>query len=243
MRSLRELQRDFSSSLLAPGRAAERQPGFHVYLGNVYGNWSGALASAYPIARKLVGDPFFDELARAYAAGFPSRSGDLNEYGADFPAFVVEFPGTLDLPYLPDVARMEWLAHRAHFAADTASFDPARLAGIPPEQYGALPLRLTPSSLLLASDWPLGRIWEIHQRNYTGELSVDFSSTPGQFLVSRPAWEVRVSALAPGDYWFLHAAGRGAVLGDALEAASAAVPRFDGENALARWVATGVLAL
>lgn len=243
MRSLHDLQREFGNSLLAPGRAAAQQPGFHVYVGNVFGNWEKALASAYPVVRQLVGESFFECLVRAYAISHPSPGGDLNEFGAHLPAFVAGYREVQDLPYLPDMARLEWLAHRAHFAADTPRFDPARIAGVPPEQYGALPLRLAPSSSLLASAWPLARIWEIHQEDYAGGLSVDFSPAPGRFLVSRPAWQVKVNSLAQGDYCFLAAASRGATLGDALDAGSAADPQFDGESALARWVATGVLAL
>jgi hypothetical protein len=243
MRSLHDLQHEFANSLLAPGRAAARQPGFHIYIGNVYGNWEKALAFAYPIARQLVGEPFFEGLARAYALAHPSPSGDLNEFGAHFPAFVARYPQTRDLPYLPDAAQMEWLAHRAHFAADLPRFDPARLAGIPPAQYGALPLRLAPGSCLLHSAWPLARIWEIHQQGYAGELSVDFSSPPGDFLVFRPNWHVTVESLAQGDYRFLAAANNGATLGEALESASAADLQFDCADALARWAAKGVLAL
>jgi hypothetical protein len=243
MLSLRDLQQELGRSLLVPSDAAVLGPGFQTYVGNVFGNWVKALACAYPIARQLVGEPFFEGLARAYAVAHPSPSGDLNEFGAHFPAFVARYPQTQDLPYLPDVAKMEWLAHRAHFAADPPRFDPARLAGIPPAQYGALPLRLAPGSCLLHSAWPLARIWEIHQEGYAGELSVDFSSPPGRFLVFRPAWRVTVESLALGDCRFLAAANIGATLGEALEAAAAADPQFDCASALARWMAKGVLTL
>src|SRR5258708_8332119 len=80
------------------------------YRRNVFGNWSGALANAYPIVRKIVGGEFFDAMAREYAREHPSTSGDLNEFGARLPGFVAACPHTRDLPYMPDVSRMEWLA-------------------------------------------------------------------------------------------------------------------------------------
>lgn len=242
MPSLRDLQREFGGALLAPG-AASVPPGLGIYAANVAGNWLKALAEAYPVARKIVGQPFFEHLARAYSSAHPSRSGDLNEYGADFPAFIADFSDTRDLPYLPDVAQMEWLAHRAHFAPDAPRFDPARLAGISPTQYAALRFRLAPACGLLASDWPLARIWEIHQDGYGGAPSVDLTPATAQFLVLRPGWRVTVAKLEPAEFALLGAARRGESLGDALEAAFAADPRSNGANVLARWVSAGVLFL
>jgi len=243
MRSLRDLQRDFGNALLAPGAAEFIPPGLGIYAANVAGNWLKALAGAYPIARKIVGERFFEGLARAYSAAHPSRSGDLNDYGADFPAFVADYPGTRDLPYLPDVARMEWLAHRAHFAADAPRFDPARLAGVSPAKYAALPLRLAPPCGLLVSGWPLARLWEIHQDGYAGDLSADLAPAAARILVYRPDWKSAVAALAPGEFALLGAAQHGETLGDALETALAADPQADAANALARWVSAGVLVL
>jgi hypothetical protein len=243
MQSVRDLQRDFARSLLEPGGPVTMRTGLRIYAGNVYGNWTKALASAYPIVRKIVGEPFFAGLARAYVREHPSASGDLNEFGAHLPAFIARFPHTRDLPYLPDVARMEWLAHRAHFAADAPRFDPARLAAVSAVDYSALRLQCAPASALIASPWPLDRFWEVHQDDYRGEASVDLDSVPGRFLVFRPRWHVTLEALTMGDFHFLTAAERSATLGEALEAAAAADSGFDATNALARWIGKGVISL
>jgi hypothetical protein len=244
MQSLRELQRRFGRSLLESGGPVAMPPGFKIYVGNVYGNWSKALASAYPIVRKIVGGDFFDGLSRAYARAHPSESGDLNEFGKHFAAFVARSPHTQDLPYLPDTARMEWFAHCAHFAADAQRFDPARLAGIPPEQYSSLRLQCgAPGNALIASIWPLARIWEVHQDRYRGAPDVDVEPAPGRFLVFRAGWHINVESITPGDYRFLAEANRGAALGEALEAACAADPLFDAASALSRWVGKGVVRL
>src|SRR5687767_15785454 len=190
MPSLLEAQARFADALL--GRAGP--PGMAVYRGNVFGNWAQALSSAYPIMRKIVGEEFFRGLAREYAAAHPSASGDLNEYGAQLAPFVADFARTQDLPYLPDVARMEWLAHRAYYAADAAPFD---VTGISHSNPQALRPRLAPASALLASDWPLARIWVVHQDDYAGEVAVDLRSGPNRILVHRPRWRVQVRALAP----------------------------------------------
>jgi hypothetical protein len=232
MLSLLEAQRRFADALL--GQAGP--PGMAVYRGNVFGNWAQALESAYPIVRKIVGSEFFRGLAREYARAFPSGSGDLNEYGEQFAEFVADFPHTQDLRYLADIARMEWLAHRAYYAADARPFS-----------FDAIDessrLGLTPPCALLVSEWPLARIWTVHQDDYQGEIDVDLGAGPERILVHRPRWRAQVRALAPGDYRFLDCAGAGKTLGEALEAALAEDRAFDPSLALARWVDAGVITL
>jgi len=230
MRALREWQSDFAAAVRGSGES----PGMAAYRGNVFGNWSQALAGAYPIVRKIVGEDFFRGLAREYALGHPSTSGDLNEYGARFAEFVGAFEHTRDLPYLPDVARMEWLAHRAYYARDPAPFE---LHGLDESSR----LRLTPPCALLASGWPLARIWTVHQDDYEGAFDVDLRSGPDRILVHRPGWRVQVRSLAPGDYRFLSMIRANKTLGEALEAALAEDAALDVSLALARWVDAGVV--
>jgi hypothetical protein len=227
MRSLPELQREFGDELLGAGSAA----GMAVYRGNAYGNWHGALAGAYPVARRIVGAAFFEVLARDYARARPSASGDLNEYGDALAGFLEQYRGTRDLPYLPEVARLEWLAHRAYFAADPARFDLSR----PTE------VRLAPACALMRSAWPVASIWLAHQGSGRPEL-VDLSAGPERALVHRPDWRVEVTALRPGDFAFLECLQAGETLGVALEAAVAEDAAFEPRRALATWVHAGVLA-
>jgi hypothetical protein len=252
MLGLLELQRAFGAALAQPGSVAPPEPIFRgskdqtqgrlaVYRGNVYGNRAKALAAAYPIVRKIVGEDFFAAMAREYARGYPAASGDLNEYGERLAEFVAAFPHTQDLPYLPDVARMEWLAHRAYYAADAAAFDPLRLAGLPSVRYAELHPALAPACALLESDWPLAGIWTVHQDDFAGEIDVDLDAGPDRVLIHRPRWRVQVLALPPGDYRLLASALAGATLGRSLAAAVGAEPGFDPVAGLARWVEAGVI--
>ena len=247
-----ELQRAFGAALAQPGGTVPPAPLFRgpqdhaagrlaVYRGNVYGNRTKALAAAYPIVRKIVGGDFFDAMAREYARLHPAASGDLNEYGERLAEFVAVFPHTQDLPYLPDVARMEWLAHRAYYAADATAFDPARLAGVPPSRYTDLRPALAPACALLESDWPLARIWTVHQDDFEGKIEVDLDAGPDRVLIHRPFWRVQVLALRPGDYRLLESASAGATLGRALEAAVEEEPGFDPAAALRGWIEAGVI--
>ena len=236
MPELAALQRDFGAAIASRDKAAEAAPIFRgppqaalerlaVYRGNVVGACTKALAGAYPIVAKIVGDSFFEGLAREYLRRFPSMSGDLNEFGAQLSQFVARFEHTQDLPYLPDVARMEWLAHRAYYAADEPG--PG--------------LWLAPACALLTSPWPLARIWEVHQDDYEGEFSVDLEAGPERILIYRPRFRVLVGAISTGAYRFLERCGAGAPVTAALDAALVAEPEFDLGAALAAWIEAGVI--
>ncbi|MBI2753746.1 MAG: putative DNA-binding domain-containing protein [Betaproteobacteria bacterium] len=252
MSALPELQRAFGAALADARHAADAVPLFRdppalarerlsVYRSNVHANCAKALAGAYPIVRAIVGEDFFEGLAREYARAHPSSSGDLNEYGAELAVYVAEFMHTQDLPYLPDVTRMEWLAHRAYYAADAPPFELARLAAMAPEVYPALRPVLAPPCALLESRWPLARIWLVHQDDYEGEVQVDLHAGPDRILVHRARWHARVTPLSRGEYRFLAGVRDGAALGEVLEAAVADDPEFDAGTALACWVAAGVI--
>jgi len=217
----------------APGMIAPR---LAVYRGNVFANARKALAAVYPIIEKLVGAEFFDGLAREYMRHSPSREGDLNEYGVAFAAFLHDFPHVGDLPYLSDVARLEWAIHRAHYAGDAQALDPNRLASVAAEAQGRLRWRLHPACTVLESRWPLARIWDVHRDDYVGEPGVSFETMMHRCMVYRPAWRVMVGELDVGAYAFLLAVQEGAMLEQSVERALATDASFDLGAAIAAWI-------
>ena len=226
MPSLLESQQRLAEAILA--RNADAPWGMRAYRNNVFGNLAGALANAYPILRKIVGEEFFTAMARDYARRHPSTSGDLNEYGASLPGFIARFEGTLDLPYLPDVARMEWVAHFGYYAVDT-------------EPPGDAPFRLAAGTTPMGSDWPLARLWEVHQDDYRGEIGVDFAPGPYRILIFRPAWRVAVQPITLGEYRLIAGARRGEPLGELLEATVELDSAFEPAAALERLARMGAL--
>jgi len=135
MPTLRELQiefvevvlgRDdgtFKRSLRAGGPSVQQR--IAVYRTSVFENAAAALRSAYPVIRRLVGDDFFDFAAGEYVRHQPSVSGDVDDLGREFAGFVTALPEAASLPYLPDMARLEWAVHEAGRASGTASLPAA----------------------------------------------------------------------------------------------------------------------
>src|SRR5262249_43075734 len=162
----RELQQGFADALLrgdaapvAPGAARTDDGGerFAIYRRAVFANYRNALAASYPVVKELVGAPFFNAAVDAFVHDHPSTSGDLNVYGGAFGAFLAAYPHARPLPYLPDVARLEWAIDEANRAADSGhdrNAMIAAMAALPPERLPSLRLKLDPSCRIVSSAFP-----------------------------------------------------------------------------------------
>lgn len=247
MSALRELQRDFAQALISPhdtafasclsgASAAER---FHLYRLTVAGILGKALESVYPVCSRLVGARCFDGLARRYLHDTPSHSGDLHALGESFGAFLAATELASDLPYLPEVARLEWLYHRVFHAADSPALDIQSLSEIDPAHYGALGFKLTPACGLLTAHFPIQRIWAANQPEQDGALEIEQQDT--WLLVQRRAATLEILPLAQSEFEFLQALQAGQALAPAVAAALAVDSAFNPNETLPRMVMRAVL--
>ncbi len=249
MSALAELQRAFAAALHdgADGAIAEhvRSAGAPAgariaqYRRNMGATRHDALAAAYPVVRRLVGDAFFAAMARLYAAEHPSRSGDLHLFGDALDRFIAAYAPARSLAYLADVARLEWACHECLHAAD-AQFDASVLAGVPASRRHELRLRLHPAVRLLESPHPVVAIWEANQPGNDGTPAR--AEGPDRVLVWRDGFEVRVRSLERAHWELLRSLARGATLEDAVAAMGAAEAERVLAAALARCGADGLIA-
>lgn len=211
-----------------------------IYRANVTANAVKALAAAYPVVQQVVGEVFFAGLARVYRHEAPSSSGDLSEYGDGFARFLAQFEHVRSLPYISDLARLEWQVHRAYGAADTRPWDPASIGMVAPEQQHTIRFRLVAGTSVVESPFPLVRVWTIHQPGFQGEFVVDWSLTE-RALVARDELRVKVTAVSAGDAAFIVATLGGATLGDAAAAALESDAAFDLSAFLARAITSNLI--
>ena len=246
---LAALQRGFAQALLheagtvpqgvtshtAP-RPAKR---FQVYRNNVFASLIEVVRARFPAVERLVGEEFFRAMARLFVEAHPPRSPVLLDYGGDFAAFLRGFPPAAELPWLADVAEIEWLCNRACHAPDAIPLEAAALAAIAPEHLGGLRFTLHPSARLFASGYPAVSIWEANTGDRDGSLSGDLGAEAA--LILRPALEVMVLRLAPGAHAFTEALAAGMPLGAAAALAAEADPAFALPEALGALLAAGAL--
>lgn len=188
-------------------------PRFAIYRRNLLANLGGALAATYPVVLRLVGEAFFGEAARQFVLAFPSRSGDLNQYGAQFPEFLAGYPHASGLAYLADVARLEWACHESYHAADAASLDFAALARVSAADHPRIRFSLHPAARLVRSAHPVAAIWEANQPHNDGAPAR--AEGPDCVIVMRRAGVVTVAAVEPGCWTLAGAMAQGLTLGEA----------------------------
>ncbi|MCT4333749.1 putative DNA-binding domain-containing protein [Paracoccus sp. YLB-12] len=174
-----------------PDEAAIR---FAVYRNNVAHSLREALARRYPVIRRLVGAEFFAAMAGEFVAAHPPATPVLQEWGDAFAGFLAGFPPVATLPYLGDVARIEWARGLSYHAADAMPMPPRRLTE-------TAPLRLHPSLQLLRLTHPAFDIWQANQPGRDGKLR---GTGPRNVLIwRRPDFEVEAMAIADPDADFL----------------------------------------
>jgi hypothetical protein len=231
-RSLPETQAEFLRCLFSGDAAPDQFPAqdaarFSVYRSAVFANLREALRAVFPVIERLTGGEFFDQAARRFVRDHPSTNGDLHRYGAQFPAFLASFEPAAALPYLADVARLEWLWHEAFHAADHGPPQLARLAAIPPSRWPDLRLKLQPACRMLHSPYPVHRIWQVNQPEHQGDESVDLDEGEARLLLYRAGYEVVVAPLSVGEFRFVEALSGEDSVARALEAALARQPTLD----------------
>ena len=253
MPSLRELQQGFASALFAAdgaapsfGIAAPADPSerIAIYRTAMFVNYRKALGATYAVVQRLVGAPFFNATVDGFVRAHASISGDLNVYGDEFGNFLADYPHARDLPYLPDVARLEWAIDEAQRAADCARAPEtvlAALGAVAPEDFVSVRFAVDPSCRLVVSPFPILRIWQVNQPDHQGDDTVDLVAGADALLIRRETTGVSLSQLAPGEHAFVGAIVAGAPLGAALEAAQAAGVAFDLGAMLRKHIASGTI--
>ena len=169
------------------------------------------------MVRRLVGAEFFKAVARAYVAEAPPRSPVLLLYGRSFGTFLDDFPPAARVPYLGDVARLEWARLYAYHAADAAPLEIASLSALPESALGGLRFTLHPSLRLLRSRWPVVSIWAASSDAGTAD-AVDMDSGQ-EAAVIRPALTVDLRLLPAGGFDFIADLKDGVTLAEAAERA------------------------
>lgn len=212
-----------------------------VYRNNYRGNLHDALAGAYPVIRQLVGEDFFRQLARKYIEQYSSRGGNLYHYGEQMAEFIARFVPAQGLPYLHDVAALEWACHCAYFSEDAVALDLGRLAQVAPEQYPGLIFITHPACHVMRSVYPLTAIWHAHQFDAPPDFHIDLAGGPCNAMVMRRDDVVLVTEILAAEADWLINIRAGVPLGEATGATLARYPDFDLQATLVALAAQGVL--
>lgn len=230
--ALEDFSQIFNNNQIEPQCILNRSaPYLDIYRNNTIANRSANLANTYLTLVELVGADFFTAMAGVYIQATPSCSGNLHEDGADFAVFLNDFIHTADLPWLSDMARLDWAIHQAHYSPDCTSLAIEALAALPPEQFGPLKLQLHPAvAVIRSARWPVYQILMMHH----GDAPAEINSGGEQVLVWRNHWQ----ALPLSEAVFIEHILNGQSIERAIEATG---QEFDAGRILIRLFSLGLV--
>ena len=255
MLSLADLQRAMAAALLggdaeavsaavAPD-ALDPEARLAIYRHHVRTSLTAVLKDAYPVVCRLVDDRFFGYAADAYVRAEPPTEPRLFVYGAGFADFLASFPPCHGLPYLPDVARLEWALHTAcHAPAVNPPEGTAlarALAALTGDETARIVFAVDPSVRYLASPYPLDRIWCANQPGADPEASVGLDAGSVHLEVRRNRDQAVFRSLPLGEWTLRARLAAGRSLEDSAAEASTADAELNLAGALSALFTQGLL--
>ncbi|SFV87784.1 Conserved domain protein [hydrothermal vent metagenome] len=176
---LKQLQRQFYQDILNPSNEATNylnQGNFsgndllQIYHNQYFVSLIEALGKTYSCVKRLVGEDFFNRLAQEFIQAYPSKTGNIIDYGAEFEDFIRCNTHCQNLPYLGDVAKFEYCYERCYFLLDTQFF--------------------------IYSPYPIIKIWQLNEHSDI----LDFSNAESYIKIYKQGAEVIVEEISEQEY-------------------------------------------
>ena len=158
----------------------------NIHRNNYRESLTDALYSIFPVMKTYVGEEFLRAMLRRYVNETPPRVAMLAVYGERVGDFVDTFKPAEKLPYLGDLARLEYGVHAAQNAAD--GYD---------ENTGVLK-----SLILINSPYPVLGLWMVGTEQLVPE-AVHLDAGGQIAAVGKIGGEVRILPLDPDQYKYI----------------------------------------
>jgi hypothetical protein len=195
-----------------------------IYRHNTFSSLTEALMTTFPATVNLVDARFFRYAADAFIRAHPPREPRLAVFGADLPAFLARFPAASGVPYLADVARLEWAVCSTGQVPEAAPASPdimKHLCGQAPTG-----LVLQPSLRFLVSRWPVDVLWDAN-RTAPAMHQFELMRRPTRLQLRRRGDSVAIAPLTPSVFVFRRTLAAGWPVEMAASRALGRDPLFD----------------
>jgi hypothetical protein len=213
----------FMSLLHDEGVPPERLLG--IYRDSMFASLTSVIGDTFAAVRRLLGDESFRRTAEGFVCALPPTQPCLDEYGEHFAEFLEGSTVAHGRPYLPDLARLEWLVHRAAHAPVWIPLSASTLRRAARAAPTRVTLRLDPSIAWVKSRFPVDVIWSAR----LCESAIDDLECDRPNLCIEVRWcrgRVVLQRLDEAAHAFRAALGSGASLAAAGAAAKMLKPDF-----------------
>lgn len=213
-----------------------------IYQNSAIANITHSLILTYPVIEKLLGEEFFSAMCKEFIYVTWPKSGNMDDYGAEFPDFLAEFEHAKHLLYLKDVARLEWAFHQSSLADDALITDWSTLAQA--SNILQLQFLLTPSFALISSTFPIDEIWHLNQDDTSPDEKVEFTDEQDNdtfIVLFRQQLKTVVLPITAGEFALLTAFDNKENFEKAIVAASQKQADFSIDDSLKKFIELGII--
>lgn len=135
-----------------------------IYYNNTLLGLTGILTTTYPVLQKIVGESFFRTVSHFYIKANSQMTGNRHTYGGELASFLRSYEPAASLPYLPDIATIEWAYFQASIADDAPALDFKALTNLISEHPDFI-VSLHPGVHYIELNFNALEIWQEHQKS------------------------------------------------------------------------------
>jgi hypothetical protein len=148
-----------------------------------------ALLEAFPAVANILGDGSLASMLLRYCPQIPTGWCNLNYVGRALPNFLLSDRLAEELPFLPDLARLEWCVVECFHARVGEPFDLTNTASWELDDWASAQIAFQPGVALVSSPWPIHELRAARKRERF-EIDVNLVGRPQSVWVYRQGFEV-----------------------------------------------------
>jgi len=169
---LNQLQKKFAESLfyqhddvtdeIKETQSISAEKRLQVYRNSFIMGVSEALAITYQHTLTLVGEEFFNSVARAFILATPPIENNIITYGMGFDEYLRSLPQLAEMPFISEMAKFEWLLEQTtNQQVEDKQLDITQLTLVPEEAFGALRFQVPTQITLFQSHQDIAHLYQM----------------------------------------------------------------------------------
>jgi len=181
---LKALQEAFSQTLLYQdsdiASQLKEKVGFsadqllQIHRNNFVISVTDSLKAVYNCTLQLVGDEFFESVARHYLLNNPPAENNIRVYGEGFPEYLSTLPQLAEMPYIAEMAKFESLyEHSQNLPIQQSAFDPQALQQVAADDFAELQFLIRSDCLVFDSTQNIYLLFNMIKNNDVKEADLN----------------------------------------------------------------------
>ncbi|MCP4324021.1 MAG: DUF2063 domain-containing protein [Psychromonas sp.] len=159
--SLRYQHDEFTQQIKDTQQISSQQR-LQVYRNSFVMGVTEALAITYQHTMALVGEEFFNAVSREFIINQPPQENNIINYGLGFDRYLTGLPQLINMPYIAEMARFEWLLEAtSNTKVESGQLDLLTLAALPEASFSDLRFTIAKQVNLFQSEQDIYQLYQM----------------------------------------------------------------------------------